>query len=71
MNSEIFHKLEHVVGRILKGQKASYEIITFLKGQTVAKAKTVPLGPGSRPGSGLYIPPVPVYRRVGLTDSPG
>ncbi|OBT54029.1 hypothetical protein VE04_03551 [Pseudogymnoascus sp. 24MN13] len=48
----------HAVGRILKGQKASYEILAFLKGQTVAKAKTLPLGPGSRPGPGLYIPPV-------------
>lgn len=61
----------HAVGRILKGQRASYEILAFLKGQTVAKAKTLPLGPGLRPEPGLCIPPVAVYCRMGLTDSPG
>ncbi|KFY82344.1 hypothetical protein V500_10610 [Pseudogymnoascus sp. VKM F-4518 (FW-2643)] len=53
--SEISHEMEHVVSRILKGQKASYEILVFLKGQTVAKAKTLPWGPGSTPGSGLVV----------------
>lgn len=63
--------MEHVVGRIPKGQKASYEILALLKGQTVAKAKTLPLGPGSRTGSNLYIPPVAVYCRMELTDDLG
>ncbi|KFY45990.1 hypothetical protein V494_00662, partial [Pseudogymnoascus sp. VKM F-4513 (FW-928)] len=44
--------IEHVVGRVLKGQKASYRVLAFLKGQSVAKATTLPSG-CSRHGSGL------------------
>lgn len=36
--------MEHAAGRILKGHKASYEILAFLKRQSVAKAKTLAVG---------------------------
>ncbi|KFX90524.1 hypothetical protein O988_08164 [Pseudogymnoascus sp. VKM F-3808] len=59
--------MEHIVGHIFKGQKGSYEILAFLKGQSVAKAKTLPLGSRLRPGPQLVVTEFLLYQRAPLS----